>query len=123
MKTGLVIYAASIERLTSFYTHVFGLEVIESDKTYALLNDGDFELVLLETKVSKKFIGSYEPKEATPLKPTFFIDSPLSLISEKIVDRGGVVYPLKNWRFGGRQVCDAYDCEGNIFQLRIGKNR
>lgn len=54
MKTGLVIYASSIDRLISFYTHVFEFEVIESDKAYALLNDGDFELVLLETEVSKK---------------------------------------------------------------------
>jgi len=119
MKTGLFVYVSSIDRLISFYTHVFGLEVIESDKSYALLIDDNFELVLLETEVSKKSIGSFTPRETTPLKPTFFIRSPLEVISKKIKEKGGSVYPPKDWEFGGNQVCDAYDCEGNIFQLRI----
>lgn len=122
MKTGLVIYASSIERLIDFYSHVLELEVIESDNTYALLNDDSFELVLIETEISKKSKNSYEPRETTPLKPTFFIDSSLGVISEKIKDKGGFVYSPKNWEFEGRQVCDAHDCEGNIFQLRVNKN-
>lgn len=122
MKTGLVVYASSIDRLISFYTYVFGLELIESDNTYALLINGEFELVLLETEISKQSISSFEPREATPLKPTFFVESSLNIISEKIKDKGGSVYSPKGWEFGGRQVCDAYDCEGNIFQLRISKN-
>ena len=121
MKTGLVIYASSIERLISFYTHVFELEIIESDNTYALLVGDEFELVLLETEISKNFTNSNEPRENTALKPTFFVESPLTLIREKIEEKGGFVYPPKSWEFGGRQVCDAYDCEGNIFQLRISQ--
>jgi predicted enzyme related to lactoylglutathione lyase len=119
MKTGLVIYASSVGQLVEFYTQVFGYEVIESDNTYALLNEGDAELVLLETEVSKNVKNTYKPRETTPLKPVFFTDSSLSDISKKIKENGGSVYPPKNWDFGGRQVCDAHDCEGNIFQLRV----
>ncbi|WP_418138723.1 hypothetical protein AB8616_01995 [Marinomonas sp. RS-M-Aa-14] len=54
MKTGLVIYTSSIEKLATFYAHVFDMQMIESDRSCALLVGGDFELVLLETDVSKK---------------------------------------------------------------------
>ncbi|MEM1425211.1 MAG: VOC family protein [Cyanobacteria bacterium P01_H01_bin.130] len=121
MKTGLVLYASSISNLLDFYTHVFGFEIMERESTYSLLTEGEFELVLLETEISKGSKISYEPREATPFKPTFFIESPLEFISKKIKDKGGSVYSPKNWEFGGRQVCDAYDCEGNIFQMRVRK--
>ncbi len=123
MKTGLIVYASSLDRLTAFYSHVFGLELIDSDSTYALLAVGDFELVLLETEISRNITIMNEPRAATPLKPTFFVETPLDVIGEKIRDKGGFVYSAKSWEFGGRQVCDAYDCEGNIFQLRIRKQR
>ncbi|MCC5904552.1 MAG: hypothetical protein JJT87_21795 [Halomonas sp.] len=83
---------------------------------------GDAELVLLETEVSKKALSTDNAREDTPIKPTFFIDIPLELISEKIKEQGGAIYQPKGWSFGGRQVCDGCDCEGNIFQLRVGKN-
>ena len=122
MKTGLVIYTSSIEKLATFYVHVFGMQMIESDRSYALLVDGDFELVLLETDVSKKGLSAFEARENTALKPTFFVNTSLEFIEEKIKAKGGVVFSPKNWTFGGRQVCDAHDCEGNIFQLRIGND-
>ncbi len=122
MKAGIIVYAVSIYRMTSFYSYVFGLEVIEDDDTYALLTGGEFELVLLETEASKSSIISFKPRETTPIKPVFFVELPLSLVSERIKDKGGSVYPPKHWDFRGHQVCDACDCEGNIFQLRINRN-
>ena len=122
MKTGLVIYASSVEQLMAFYAQVFELDIIESDNTYALLNKGSFELVILETEISKNVKNTYKPRENTPLKPVFFIDSSLSDISGKIKEKEGFVYSPKNWEFGNRQVCDAHDCEGNIFQLRVSKS-
>lgn len=119
MKAGLVIYASSLNRLTEFYSHVFAFEVIENDSTYSLLTNNEFELVLLETEASTKTGISFKPRETTPLKPVFFVQQPLPEISESISRNGGHVYPPKAWEFGGRQVCDAHDCEGNIFQLRI----
>ena len=122
MKTGLVIYSSSIHRLAEFYSHVFGFEVSEKDESYALLIAGSFELVLLETEVSKKAAITGKAREDTPIKPSFFVDTPLELVGEKIKERGGAIYQPKSWNFGGRQVCDGCDCEGNIFQLRVWKN-
>tara|TARA_R110001599_G_scaffold226761_1_gene425862 strand:- start:5205 stop:5438 length:234 start_codon:yes stop_codon:yes gene_type:complete len=68
----------------------------------------------------KKAFSADKAREDTPIKPTFFIDIPLELIGEKIKEKNGAIYQPKSWRLEGRQVCDGCDCEGNIFQLRIG---
>ncbi|MGO2513656.1 hypothetical protein [Marinomonas polaris] len=122
MKTGFVMYASSVSRLSDFYSHVFALNKVEGDNSYALLADGDFELVLLETEASKTVSDLHSPRASTPIKPTFFINTSLEIISEMIKNKGGSVFPPKNWEFGGRKVCDAHDCEGNIFQLRIDQD-
>ncbi|WP_200177101.1 VOC family protein [Ectothiorhodospira shaposhnikovii] len=122
MRTGLVIYSSSIQRLVEFYCRVFGFDILESDESYALLINGNFELVVLETEISRKWPSTEKARENTPIKPIFFIDVSLDLISGKIKENGGSVYQPKSWEFGGRQVCDGCDCEGNIFQLRVGKN-
>jgi len=54
--TGLVIYSPSISRLAEFYCQVYGFEVSENEESYALLMAGSFELVLLETDISKKSV-------------------------------------------------------------------
>lgn len=123
MRAGLVIYASSTSRLAEFYAHVFELDTIESDNAYALLTKGDFELVLLETEVAKKTLHPHEARTNTPIKPAFFVDTSLELIGKKIKAKGGTLHPPKSWAFGGRQVCNACDCEGNIFQLRIKKGK
>ena len=44
------LYTSSIEKLAAYFMlHVFDMQMIESDGSYALLVGGDFELVLLET--------------------------------------------------------------------------
>ncbi|MBU1468440.1 MAG: hypothetical protein KJ883_19095, partial [Gammaproteobacteria bacterium] len=67
MKTGFVMYASSVSRLSDFYSHVFALNKVEGDNSYALLADGDFELVLLETEVSKTVSDLHSPRASTPI--------------------------------------------------------
>jgi len=119
MNSGLVIYVASIDRMVSFYSDVFGFEFVEKDNSHAVLLLQGFELVLLETPTAKHFSLLVEPRENTSLKPVFFVDTPLEVLSERIKEKSGATFPQKTWHFKGHQVCDAYDCEGNIFQLRI----
>lgn len=122
MQTGLAIYANQLERLLEFYQTVVPFELMERDADYALLKHGDFELVLLETEVSKDFKSvepSSSPREQVALKPTFFVDSDLESLAKKIHALGGGLREPKDWTFGGRQVCDGWDSEGNIFQLRL----
>ncbi|WP_309386460.1 VOC family protein [Cerasicoccus frondis] len=122
MKSGLVIYSAQLDKLMRFYGEVFGLELKEHDRGYALLEDDDFELVILETETARSLgvnsEGIPSPRDATAIKPAFFISTSLADISAQVKAYGGGLHAPKDWTFGGRWVCDAWDCEGNIFQLR-----
>jgi len=121
MKTGLAIYSSDLGKLVSFYQDVFGFAVIEVEPDFALLEHGEFELVILETDISRSLNNQSStpvPREATPLKPTFFVDDYLQDISKKVIAHGGSMREPKDWTFGGKLVCDGWDCEGNIFQLR-----
>lgn len=118
MQAGLVIYATNLDTLTQFYTEVFGLPQTEGDNSYCVLTDGVFELVLLETEISKQ-LSKTEARTATAIKPAFFTDTPLEEISRRVVAHGGKMFAPKSWEFGGRLVCDGCDSEGNIFQCRI----
>jgi hypothetical protein len=125
MKSGLVIYSSRLESLVDFYSTVLHLDVVEQDNTYALLEAVGFELVILETTISKNSKSNeaaISPREDTAIKPTFFIDETLDDISHKIGSKGGALFKPKDWEFSGRLVCDGHDCEGNVFQLRLLKS-
>ena len=124
MRTGLAIYSFDLDKLVSFYKDVFGFSLIETEPDFALLAHGEFELVILETDISRSLNNqSYypTPRESTPIKPTFFIDDYLQNIAKKVIANGGGMREPKDWTFGGKLVCDGWDCEGNIFQLRARK--
>ena len=90
--------------MVEFYSHVFDMEITEQDDTYALLLDGQFELVLLETEKSKNVPNSLIPRENIPIKPVFFTDINLEKIKKKIQEKSGTLYLPKKWEFGGRIV-------------------
>lgn len=126
MKSGFVLYCAQIQRTAQFYQQVFGLVAEEMDSDFALLTAANFELVLLVTPQSRAASPETtdpSPRESTPIKPTFFVDETLANLTSLIRKNGGIVFDSKSWEFGGRTVCDATDCEGNVFQLRISESR
>lgn len=125
MRTGLVIYSSDLDKLVSFYQEVFGFSVTEREEGFALLGCGEFELVILETNVSRSQEHQRvapTPRESTPIKPTFFFDDDLDTIARKVTANGGGMREPKDWTFGGKRVCDGWDCEGNVFQLRLKSN-
>ena len=80
-------------------------------------------MVLLQAP--EEFIEAVEiqqpPKAraSTPIKPVFFVDREFSEYREKITLNGGCFNPEeKQWEFNGHTVCDGWDIEGNVFQLR-----
>ncbi|MDB9527620.1 hypothetical protein PN498_16610 [Oscillatoria sp. CS-180] len=123
MKTGLVIYAIALQPMVDFYTQVFGFNTHTSDDSDAVLYSDELELVLLQAPVeianSVTLTNPPQPRESTPIKPVFFIDESTSKIRDKIHLAGGHFNPkTKEWTFQGRTVCDGWDLEGNIFQVR-----
>ena len=123
MKTGLVIYVADLSRMSDFYEKVFGLKLREVDNKYISLGDEQFELVILKSTVSEKLkksnSGTVQIRELTPIKPVFIVDNSIGEI-RKIVKSfgGGLKSSETEWEFNNFCVCDGWDPEGNIFQVR-----
>lgn len=125
IKSGLVIYTARLEPLAKFYRCVFKLNKREGDQTFVALDSPFFELVLLITEAAKTNHTSSptKPRESSAMKPVFFVNDFIQIIREKIIEHGGHCNPEeKEWIFDNLIVCDGWDIEDNIFQIR-SKNR
>ncbi len=64
--------------------------------------------------------GLREPvrRTDTPLKLAFDVDS-IAAARDAALNLGGGIDPAeREWTFQGRRVCDGYEPEGNVVQLR-----
>ncbi len=121
LKTGLVIFAAELDALVNFYRNVFDLDPINSDHSFAELGSKEFELVILTTETSRKYLSSEQatPRVSTAVKPVFFIEEPMHTFREKVITHFGHLNDEDSeWTFNDLNVCDGWDPEGNIFQIR-----
>ncbi|MEO0538929.1 MAG: VOC family protein [Cyanobacteria bacterium P01_A01_bin.123] len=120
--SALVIYAKDYKKLAQFYSAVLQLEITEHDHEFILMASEGFELVILQAPASiTQNISINDPptrRENTPIKPVFFVNN-LQTARNLAKDNGGFVNDAdKAWIFNQNLVCDGYDPEGNIFQLR-----
>ena len=123
MKSGLVIYVANLEIMSAFYREAFALTYRDGDHEYVALARNQFELVLLRTDIAISYGNAGSDKAHhradTAIKPVFFVDEPIADIRTKAAKLGGSLKPEENeWDFDGARVCDGWDPEGNIFQVR-----
>ena len=70
--TGLVIYAKDLRRMTAFYQRTLGLQVVEDDATYAVLQNAQLQLVVqaIPAHIAEQIHIDTPPqaREDTPLK-------------------------------------------------------
>ena len=119
---GAAVYVADLERVTRFYTQVFGLAVEDRQSGFAVLNAGGWRLYLVAMPAD--VVAEYGPsdppqrREDTALKMIFGV-SDLARARELVAARGGELNgPDSEWVMGTDRVCDGHDCEGNVFQVR-----
>ncbi len=122
MQQGLVVFAKNKKRVSAFYQQTLGLEVLESEPSHDLLRGHGYEVVIhtiprkfaAEIKISKPA----EPREETPFKPTFVVNS-LALVRKAAESTVGYLKPEAGaWHFRGHTVLDGWDPEGNIVQFK-----
>ncbi len=109
--------------MLAFYKRVFDLKQREAKDAYVVLVNDSFELVLLRTATSKRMNsdseGAAAPRQDTAMKPVFFVDKTIQEIRDRVISSGGGCKPgNKEWEFNGHRVCDGWDPEGNVFQVR-----
>ena len=118
MNLGLVLYSQDIEKLTNFYISCFWFSKEDYDSSYVRLVKQSIELVILQAPEQYK-LKELKVREETAIKPVYFINTSMSYIRTLIQENGGSFKSLESeWQFNKATVCDGYDVEGNIFQVR-----
>ena len=121
-KAGAVLYAKNLARVSAFYAQVCGLRTSPVENDHVVLESPAFQLVVLAIPeaIAATIAIATPPirRENTPIKLVFFVDS-IDAARECAVSLGGALNPSeREWRFEGGRVCDGYDPEGNVLQLR-----
>jgi predicted enzyme related to lactoylglutathione lyase len=119
---GLVVFAKSKSRVSTFYQRTLGLEVIESERSHDLLRGHGYEIVVhtIPRRIAAGIAITQPPlvREETPLKPTFEVPS-LDAVRDAATKTGGFLKPADQaWHFRGCTVLDGWDPEGNVLQFK-----
>jgi len=121
-KTGAVVYAKNVERVSAFYAECCGLEVAHSADDHVVLASPTFQLsiVAIPASIAASIAITTPParRTETPIKLFFHVDS-IDAIREVATRLGGELNPPASaWGFQGTRVCDGHDPEGNVVQFR-----
>jgi predicted enzyme related to lactoylglutathione lyase len=121
-KAGAVVFAKDVGRTARFYALVTGLEVKVTAGDHVVLGSGSFELVVhgIPAVISESITITDPPelREETPIKLIFPVAS-IAAARELAPTLGGAVFfEARQWSIGSWLVCDGFDPEGNVIQLR-----
>lgn len=119
-RSGVLIYAKHLDRVSSFYERVLDARVVHADAEHRVLQSTDVQLVI--HAIPAPFEASIAiavppvPREAQAIKPFFTVANLAA--SERVVEAcGGRVWgPV--WPGPGMSVRNVCDPEGNIVHLR-----
>ncbi len=119
---GAVLYAKNLDGLVEFYSSVTGIEPRSVEKGFAILGSGPSQFVIV--RIPKRIADTIdiatppEPREDTPTKLVFGVNS-IAHARDLAAELGGAINSAeREWEFESAKVCDGYDPEGNVFQLR-----
>lgn len=125
-KSGLVIFAKELETLVGFYSALLPFRIVERDANYVILAGEGCDLTILQppdpVRATMQVSSPPAKRENVAMKPVFYIRD-INAVRDAATRLGGHIFPVeKAWEFHGYTVCDGYDPEGNIFQLRSKLN-
>jgi predicted enzyme related to lactoylglutathione lyase len=125
-RAGAVLYAKDVERLVAFYSRVASLTLRHSEEDHAVVDSPAFQLVILQIPrdIAQSITIAQPPvrRERTPIKLVFFVENIEQARSAAAALGGGLNAADREWDYQGHKVCDGFDPEGNVFQLREAGN-
>ncbi|HZP66249.1 MAG TPA: VOC family protein [Rudaea sp.] len=121
-RAGAVVYAKNIDRIARFYSELAELGIVEREPGFVVLESAAFQLVVVAVRpaIAARIAISAPParREDAAVKLCFAV-ADLAAARACAADLGGELNaPEREWEFRGSRVCDGYDPEGNIFQVR-----
>jgi len=121
-QAGAVIYARDIIRVAKFYREILGFEEKHNGQDHILLEIPGFQLIVHSIpSVIAETIEITDPplvREDSAVKLVFYIPSIHAIRQASLNLGGGLNPPEMEWQFAGENVCDGYDPEGNMIQIR-----
>jgi predicted enzyme related to lactoylglutathione lyase len=121
-RAGAVLYVKHLEHVVAFYVGVFGLTARQVATDHVVLESPTFQLVVvrIHKDVAASIVIGTPPsrRERAPTKLVFFIESIANARTAASKLGGGLNAVGRESQFDGSKVCDGYDPEGNIFQVR-----
>lgn len=118
----LLLYVKDIKTLKQFYTENFGLQVIEEDDVWVLLNAGTATIGF--HKIGDHYIHKINPdhKVETNTKMVFEIDEAIEKVRNNFISKNIEMREIKTFENYNFWLCDGIDPEGKVFQLKSRKN-
>lgn len=124
---GVVIYARDLGQLARFYAELVALPVVQSEPDFVVLESPACQVVLvaMPDDIAHRTVITSPPlrRENVAIKPCFAVSDLAAARRSAIALGGGLGEPASEWMFRGHRVCDGFDTEGNIFQLRCPADR
>lgn len=119
-RTGALIYAKDLPRLSAFYQELLGMTVRHADGDHHVLASSDTQLIVhaIPPAIAATFEITTPPalRDDAAIKPFFTVQS-LTAARSRARALGGDVFE-EEWEGPGFRVRNAHDPEGNILQLR-----
>ena len=117
---GVLIYAKDFNCLARFYEQVLRMQRLHADEHIIVLESAALQLVIhaIPAEIATQVHIDTPPQRRSDVALKFFVTVPAiaeaAIAAEKL---GGQVFD-ERWQGPGFAVCNAMDCEGNVFQLR-----
>ena len=119
-RAGVLVYAKDLARLSAFYREVLGGVLLTADADHHVIATADQQVVVhaIPPVIADTFTIDVPPvlREEAAFKPFSTVDS-LAAARERAHHHGGGVFE-EEWQGPGFVARNAFDCEGNIFQVR-----
>lgn len=115
---GAVVFVENVERAARFYKEVFALEQTHIERSHALLQRGECQIVIHAISGGGSEESALNVREDAANKLFFLVES-IEQARHKAQELGGKIFdPKKEWSARGFTACDGYDPEGNVIQVR-----
>ncbi|MEP6674920.1 MAG: VOC family protein [Ferruginibacter sp.] len=117
----IILFVHDVDKLKSFYTEFFKLEIMEASHGWILLKAGDCKIGL--HKIGEQYGGETERtgKPGSNCKIVFQIDEDIHKFREQLLQQRVSVKEIKTFDNYDYWLCDGEDPEGNVFQLKQKK--
>lgn len=117
---GVLIYAKNLDGLAHFYQQVLSMQELHRSDELVVLESSALQLMIhaIPAPVSDQIQITQPPLRRENVALKFFVAVPSLVDAEQWVHKlGGQVFD-ERWQEADVAVCNAMDCEGNVFQLR-----